>query len=284
MQATEYHLINKGTDRLGFGSAALTSMRSYRAIRRLLDIAFESGITHFDTAPLYGQGYSEKIVGEFLKDKRDKVTIATKFGLGVAPDRKIPFRLALPLNYYRKKWTGKVFTPGDEEVALSYRNIPLPQIRTSLENSLRSLNTGYIDYYFVHEGLPSFLDSEALAFLLEQKKKGIIKFLGIATGSMNLRQLKKDELIGWDVLQYESGPFSKSGDIQSIFPEKTHFFHSSLKHLARFDPPGIPPESKAGFILAEQVKGNLNGKVLFSTRRRESLENNLDSFKRYYKQ
>lgn len=247
-------------------------------------MAFESGITHFDTAPLYGQGYSEKIMGEFLKGKRDKVTLATKFGLGLTPDHKIPFRVALPLNYYRKKLTGKVFTPGTEEVALPYRNIPLSEIRTSLENSLRSLNTGYIDYYFVHEGLPSFLEVEALAFLLEQKRKGIIKFLGVATGSMNLRQLQRDELTGWDVLQYESGPFSKNRDIQSMFPDKIHFFHSSLKHLARFEPPGVSLENKAGFILAEQVKGNPNGKVLFSTRRREALKNNLDSFKHYYKQ
>jgi aryl-alcohol dehydrogenase-like predicted oxidoreductase len=283
MPTTESHLMDKGIDRLGFGSAGITSMRSYGAVRRLLDLAFASGITHFDTAPLYGQGYSEKIMGAFLKNKRDKVTIATKFGLGLTPDLRIPFRLALPLNYYRKRLRGKVFTPGGEEVALSYRNIPLAQIKASLGNSLRSLNTDYIDYYFVHEGLPSFLDAEALAFLLEQKKKGIIKFLGIATGSMNLRQLQKSDLIGWDVLQYESGPFSNSSDIQLMFPEKLHFFHSSLKHLARFDPPGVLPENKAGFILAEQVKANSNGKVLFSTRRKTSLESNLDSFKHYYK-
>ncbi len=274
---------NPGIDRLGFGSAGLTSMRSYGQVKRLLDLAFEAGITHFDTAPLYGQGYSERIMGAFIKGKRDKITIATKFGLGQAPDLKIPFRIALPLNYYKKKWSGNTFVPGrGAEGLLDYRSISLEQVRASLENSLRSLRCGYIDYYFLHEGIPSFLDDKTLAFLLEQKKKGVIRFLGIAAGSNNLRRLGKEELKGWDILQYESGPGSASEDLRSLFPEKLHFFHSCLRHIHQFNPPGVGEAERAGWILANQAKKNESGKTLFFTRRREVLEKNISSFHTYY--
>jgi aryl-alcohol dehydrogenase-like predicted oxidoreductase len=48
----------------------------YETIRR----AYSLGVTHFDTAEVYGWGENEKIVGRALKDVRDKVVIATKFG------------------------------------------------------------------------------------------------------------------------------------------------------------------------------------------------------------
>jgi len=51
----------------------------------LLDHAYQNNITHFDTAPLYGQGDAEKVLGKFISDKRDKITLTTKFGLFPTP-------------------------------------------------------------------------------------------------------------------------------------------------------------------------------------------------------
>ncbi len=48
---------------------------------RLLETAFEHGIHHFDTAPLYGQGEAEGLLGRFARSRRDRLTITTKFGL-----------------------------------------------------------------------------------------------------------------------------------------------------------------------------------------------------------
>jgi|GEM_PF-3732520 len=49
-------------DRLGFGCVALTTLASPRASRDLLEGVFEAGLRHFNTAPVYGQGYSERLL------------------------------------------------------------------------------------------------------------------------------------------------------------------------------------------------------------------------------
>src|SRR3990172_8903850 len=71
------------TSVLGFGSAggAIDDLERLR----LLELAFDRGITHFDTARAYGMGNAERIVGRFISDKRDEVTVTTK--LGIMPAR-----------------------------------------------------------------------------------------------------------------------------------------------------------------------------------------------------
>lgn len=66
--------------RLGFGTASLHHLLSSGDRQSLLETAFDHGFTHFDTAPLYGDGMAERELGKFLASKREKVTIGTKFG------------------------------------------------------------------------------------------------------------------------------------------------------------------------------------------------------------
>jgi aryl-alcohol dehydrogenase-like predicted oxidoreductase len=55
----------------GFGTAYLGRRHGLRRGVRLLNTAFEEGITHFDTAPMYGPGLAERVVGRFLAGRRD---------------------------------------------------------------------------------------------------------------------------------------------------------------------------------------------------------------------
>jgi aryl-alcohol dehydrogenase-like predicted oxidoreductase len=57
--------------------AGLDDAESIRAIHRALDL----GVTHIDTAEIYGPFHSEELVGRAMKDRRDQVVVATKFGL-----------------------------------------------------------------------------------------------------------------------------------------------------------------------------------------------------------
>jgi aryl-alcohol dehydrogenase-like predicted oxidoreductase len=66
---------------LGFGCSQLTTHPDRRDAIAMLEHALALGITHFDVARLYGFGRAEGIVGEFLRGKRNKVTITTSFGL-----------------------------------------------------------------------------------------------------------------------------------------------------------------------------------------------------------
>ncbi len=97
---------------------AVDDAESIRTIHRALDL----GVTHLDTAEIYGPFHSEEVVGRALKGRRDQVVIATKFGLvrhrdGVAP--------------------GTV----DSSPA---------NIRAAVEGSLTRLGTDHIDLYYQH--------------------------------------------------------------------------------------------------------------------------------------
>jgi len=108
----------RGENPVGWGQ--VDDVESLRAIQRALDL----GITFFDTADVYGCGHSERLLGQALAGKRDKVVIASKFG-----------------NIFDEQTrhiTG-------EDASPTY-------IRQACEASLRRLNTDYIDLYQLHLG------------------------------------------------------------------------------------------------------------------------------------
>ena len=92
---------------------------------RGLHTALDMGVNFFDTAANYGAGHSEVLLGRAFKGKRDKLVIATKFGHIVNEEAKT------------------VYSAPDQI---------LTNIRTDVENSLRRLQTDYIDIYQLHEG------------------------------------------------------------------------------------------------------------------------------------
>lgn len=121
----------------------------HREIEGALLRAYELGITFFDTADTYGLGRSEENMGETLKPFRDKVVIATKFGVRVE--------------------NGHTF----------YDNSPA-YIEKALTASLKRLRTEYIDLYQVH-----YLDGvtpveEMMEALLAHKRAGKIKAFGLS--------------------------------------------------------------------------------------------------------
>src|SRR5262245_30435857 len=66
---------------LGFGCASIGGKVAARRGRAALDEAFERGVTFFDTARSYGYGDSERILGRFLRGRRERVVLATKCGI-----------------------------------------------------------------------------------------------------------------------------------------------------------------------------------------------------------
>ena len=92
---------------------------------RALHAALDMGVNFFDTAANYGAGHSEVLLGRSVKGKRDKVVIATKFGHIVHEEKKT------------------VHSAPDQIIN---------NVRTDVENSLRRLQTDFIDVYQLHEG------------------------------------------------------------------------------------------------------------------------------------
>ncbi|MBI3196371.1 MAG: aldo/keto reductase [Rhodospirillales bacterium] len=267
-------------DRLGFGCVALTTLAGPRASRDLLEGVFELGLHHFDTAPVYGQGYSERLLGEFLRGKRDRVSVATKFGLSPSRAPRLPVGVAMGLNALRRlvrppparpsngaPAAAEAATPSVEAAPL--HRIGRAELQSAFDASRRSLGTDYIDLYLLHEHLPSSLESAALDFLLELRASGRVRQLGLAANGSRYLGLTPLDVADWDVLQYEFGPgWPAHAGLPDLFPAKTHIFHSCLK--------GVVGTGQApGQVLARCLSANPSGRVLFSSTRLAHVRDNI---------
>lgn len=128
---------------------------------RTIDEAIDCGITWFDTAPVYNLGHSEEVVGKALKGKRHNVLISTKCGLEW--DYETPV--------FHKVMEGRNV----------YRDLSAKGIKKNLEDSLRRLQTDYIDIYYTHWQTPDFALyplEETVGVLTELKKEGKIRAIG----------------------------------------------------------------------------------------------------------
>lgn len=138
-----------------FGSDEWWGRQDDRLSIETLYRAVDLGINLIDTAPIYGRGHSETIIGKALKDKglRDKIILATKAGL-----------------HWKKR--------------LIYPNLRRESILKEFQDSLTRLNTDYIDLYQVHWPDPFTSISETAGCLYELYQKGKIKAVGVSNYSV----------------------------------------------------------------------------------------------------
>lgn len=261
-------------------------MQSYNDVKALLNTAYSLGIRHFDTAALYGKGYSELIYGHFLKGKRKDITITTKFGLGEPfSANQLPISVLLPLNYYLKTIKNTIKKPqlinDTHYTPVAFRQIDKPYLEASFKASLSRLKTDYIDYYMLHEGLPNFLTDEAFTYLLDRKKQGQIRYIGLATNILDIKSLNTEGVENWDVLQYEGYDKNDVLTIKNKFPNKLHFHHSCLKNRADLKVENVLEQDKIGYILAQSIANNPKGKIIFSTRNKNYLNTNIQAIKKF---
>lgn len=268
-------------DNIGFGSASIASLASSYKVNNLLRQTYKAGIRHFDTAPLYSQGYAELLIGNFIKPRRQEVTITTKFGYTHQVKPSISEHLALPLNYIRKKIKGHkqtnpahTTTTNQAPPHLSERKIDKSNIEQSLKGSLERLKTDYIDYYFLHEGLPHFLTEDAMQYLLDLRVNGIVKKIGIATNAHHINTLDNTAVADWDVLQYEYSE-ERFKSFQEKFPGKIHMHHSCFVNTDINKEASYSGNNTHSQILYDAVTLNPEGKTIFSTRNVSRLKDNL---------
>jgi methylglyoxal reductase len=161
---------------LGFGAWAIggwmwggtNESDAIRAIHAALD----AGINLIDTAPIYGLGASEEIVGKALKDRRDRAVIATKCGMVT-----------------NTKWGAPKFRStalGSSEYGyIDVRIFNHPDsIREEVELSLKRLQTDHIDLYQTHWQDPTTPIEETMDALLALKQAGKIRAIGVCNASV----------------------------------------------------------------------------------------------------
>ncbi|MHA7143486.1 aldo/keto reductase [Arthrobacter sp. TmT3-37] len=118
-----------------------------RTLHRALDL----GVTFFDTAEMYGPYTNEELLGRALKDRRDDVVIATKFGT---------------IRH----------TAGD---AMGVDGSP-ENVRLSIDGSLRRLGTDHVDLYYQHRMDPSVPVEETMGALADLVREGKILHIGLS--------------------------------------------------------------------------------------------------------
>ena len=142
--------------RIGLGAMAMSGYyldppssdaESIRTIHRALDL----GVTHIDTAEIYGPFANEELVGRALNGRRDDVVVATKFGL-------------------------VSHSGGGPGVIDSSRG----NIRTALEGSLQRLGTDHIDLYYQHRVDPNTPIEDTVGALAELVTEGKIRHIGLS--------------------------------------------------------------------------------------------------------
>lgn len=119
---------------------------------------YDNGVNFIDTAANYGNGTSEKIVGEFLQTiDREKIYIASKFGT------------------VNDLYTGGV-----------YRDASFKNVIRECASSLKNLRTNYIDFYFLHWPDSSTPISETMAALEHLRRQGYIRYIGLSNCDISI--------------------------------------------------------------------------------------------------
>jgi aryl-alcohol dehydrogenase-like predicted oxidoreductase len=142
---------------IGFGAMALTPIygevddaESLATLNHCLDV----GVSFIDTANIYGGGENERLIATLLENRRDEVTLATKFGIAGNPaDRS----------------AGRPAVRGDAAY-----------VRQCIDESLRRLNTDTVDLYYMHRRDVSVPIEETVGAMAELVAAGKVRHLGLS--------------------------------------------------------------------------------------------------------
>jgi aryl-alcohol dehydrogenase-like predicted oxidoreductase len=142
---------------IGFGAMALTPVygevddtESLATLHRCLDI----GVTFIDTANIYGSGNNERLISKLLADRRDEVTLATKFGIASNPADRA---------------AGSLVAHGDAAY-----------VHKSIDESLSRLKTDVVDLYYMHRRDTNVPIEETVGAMADLVAAGKVRHLGLS--------------------------------------------------------------------------------------------------------
>lgn len=178
----EYRQLGKSglrVSKLCLGTMVGFTRNNFQEAEKIINVAIDNGVNFIDTADCYGE--SEEVVGEILKKnkKRDKVVLATKFG------------------WYMGEG------PNDYGASLHH-------IIKACEDSLRRLQTDYIDLYIIHVVDPNTPMEETLYALDKLVRDGKVRYIGTSKHPtyLILEGIFISEKYGWARFVSEQPPYN----------------------------------------------------------------------------
>jgi len=133
---------------MSYAYGATDDTESIATLHRALDL----GITFLDTADLYGFGANEELIGRTIKDRRDEVFLATKFGI-----------------------VGDPLRPGQSGV-----NGSPEYVRSAIDASLSRLGVDHVELYYQHRADPAVPIEETVAAMASLVEAGKVRYLGLS--------------------------------------------------------------------------------------------------------
>jgi len=190
--------------------------------KRIIDTYIDAGGNHLDTANVYVGGRSEEIVGDAIKDKREKVILATKTRFG----------------------TGE----GKNDQGLSRRHI-----LSAVEASLRRLQTDYIDLYYMHGIDPLTPLEESLRAFDDLVTAGKVRYIGVSNFKawQVIKSVALSEANGW--AKFVAGQYQYSLVKRDLEYEFLDLFEETGIGMTPWGPLG------GGFLSGKYQRGNQPG-------------------------
>lgn len=223
---------NIATTRVGFGCARIYGAAELRSSARLLEAALDAGIRHFDTAPAYGNGKSEEVLGIVLSGVKD-ITITTKIGvprpqLASSGSQVLYRRWVKPVlgrfPLLKARLTTMASSAAPAASTVSARRLVAEDVLRELETSLTHLRRDSVDFYLIHEPDGIEITDELCELFESLRLSGRVGGYGLAWG----RNADTDAKFG-TVLQgrYHAG-LSERGP-----PGCTRIIHGILRDAIR---------------------------------------------------
>ncbi|HEX5493005.1 MAG TPA: aldo/keto reductase [Mycobacteriales bacterium] len=143
--------IGLGCMGMSFAYGTRDDTESTRTVHRALDL----GVTHLDTADMYGFGHNEELVGRAIAGRRDEVVLATKFG-------------------------NRIGEPGPDGARPRWVDTSASWVRQACTASLSRLGVGTIDLYYAHRRDPATPIAETVGAMADLVTEGKVRWLGLS--------------------------------------------------------------------------------------------------------
>jgi len=260
-----------GCSRLG---SALTPM-GRRECLALIDAAYAAGVRQFDTASIYGQGDSERYLGEALKDRRDQVLLASKAGQTLSARQAALAHFKPVVRWLSKHRQGVRERVGVQRARGVPRCFEPDFIERSLIDSLRRLRTDRLDVFYLHSPAPEVLDDERLMERIEQlRSRGLFRSFGISCDEPELAwkaaRHEAVQLVQFDV----NAPFDAEGLLRELSTRKKQ------AHLRGFTRAGQTQTGGMSERFAQALQWPAAAGLIVGTVNVHHLKQNLRAFER----
>jgi len=245
--------------RFAYGTSSLLRAGTEKQRADLLAAAYDHGFTHFDTAPYYGFGSTERDLRGLLAAHRE-ATVASKVGLYSPGGEWQPTSVVVG-----RKILGKAIPAVSRPIA----DWSVARARKALSGSLKRLGRDYLDLYLLHEPDLSVLNSEEWLRWLESERSRV-KYFGIAVTTDRLKGfLAANDPIA-SFVQTEDNEAAQGTGLLTAYGRPVQITYGYIRDALRRSRTDIPT------ILTDALRRSGRGSILIGTSKLQRLRQYAD--------